>query len=85
MYAIGVEIMRKSLGHRRAARGLDREAGPLPGGKATQQGSHVGKTFVHQHLRHTGAGLLLPSGAIQDQLFVAGQLAQPRPYLAFGE
>ena len=81
----GTDIVRNGLGHGRAAGRFDGETSPLPGGKATQQGAYVGKPFVYQLLCHTGTGLLLASGAVEDQLFVAGQLTQARFYIGLGK
>jgi len=38
----------------------------------------LGEPFVYQLLCHTGTCLLLRSGAVQNELFVAGQLIDAR-------
>jgi hypothetical protein len=59
------------------AGGLHWHAGLLPCRKAAQQGLGVGVSQIHEHARCTGALLLLASGAVQKDLLVLWQFAQP--------
>src|ERR1041385_3877873 len=49
----------------------------LPGGEAAEQGARL-EAFVAEYLRRTGAGVLLRSRAVGDDLPVVRKLVQPR-------
>src|SRR5579885_2682228 len=55
---------------------LDGIAGSPPGVEAARERMGVAPAVLEQHLRHTGAGALVGSGAVGDDGPTAGDLAQ---------
>lgn len=59
------------------------QAGLLPGGKSAAKRQDVVEPLVYQPLCHTGTLLFLSSGAVEDEVAIAGQLCAAGVHLFF--
>jgi hypothetical protein len=66
--------LRPRRARRAIALGLQRVAGCSPSVEPTNQGPHIGPSGVEQRSRHTGARMLVGSGAIRHHQPIAGDL-----------